>query len=146
MIKIYKKKAIPQSLELIRINDQYFNKYTVELLDERAEDIIWSIDRSKMIDKYYIESRFDGAKLNIDKLSTGCKTVLNIMYNPDKIFDISECGENALEIIYDLEQGNVYCEYPMIAFNITEAIVVDANGEQLFTDYEELKEWGKDED
>ncbi|WP_049962255.1 hypothetical protein [Oribacterium sp. FC2011] len=71
MIKIYKKKAIPQSLEMIRINDQYFNKYTVELLDERAEDIIWSIDRSKMIDKYYIESRFDGAKLNIDKLSTG---------------------------------------------------------------------------
>ena len=146
MIKIYKKKAIPESLELVKINDQYFNKYTAELLDERAADTIWKIDRSKMIDKYFIESRFDGTKLNIDKLSTGCKTALNIMYNPDKIFDISECGENALEVIYALEQGNVYCEYPMIAFNMTEVKAVDADGEHLFIDYEKLKEWWKDED
>ena len=146
MIKIYKKKAIPESLKLIKINDQYFNKYTVEMLDEKAADIIWEIDRSKMIDKYFIESRFDSTKLNIDKLSTGCKTALNIMYNPDKIFDISECGENALEVIYTLEQGNVYCEYPMIAFNMTEVKAVDADGEHLFTDYEELKEWWNDED
>ena len=146
MIKIYKKKAIPESLELIKINDQFFNKYTVEHLDERAADIIWGIDRSKMIDKYFIESRFDGTKLNIDKLSTGCKTALNIMYNPDKIFDILECGENALEMIYALEQGNVYCDYPMIAFNMTEVRAIDVNGEHLFADYQELKEWWKNED
>ena len=146
MIKIYKKKAIPESLELIKINDQFFNKYTVELLDEKAADIIWEIYRSNMIDKYFIESRFDSTKLNIDKLSTGCKTALNIMYNPNKVFDISECGENALEVIYALEQGNVYCEYPMIAFNMTEVKAVDADGAHLFTDYEGLKEWWKDED
>lgn len=145
MIKIYKKKAIPESLELIKINDQYFNKYTVELLDGRAADIIEKIDSSRMIDKFFIESRFDGTKLNIDKLSTGCKTALNILYNPDKIFDISECGENALEMIYAFEQGNVYCEYPMIAFNMTEVKAVDADGDHLFTDYEELKEWWKNE-
>ena len=145
MIKIYKKKAIPESLELIKINDQYFNKYTVELLDGRAADIIEKIDSSRMIDKFFIESRFDGTKLNIDKLSTGCKTALNILYNPDKIFDISECGENALEIIYAFEQGNVYCEYPMIAFNMTEVKAVDADGDHLITDYEELKEWWKNE-
>ena len=145
MIKIYKKKAIPESLELIQINDQYFNKYTAEMLDKRAADIIWKIDRSRMIDKFFIESRFDGTKINIDKLSTGCKTALNIVYNPNKIFDISECGENALEMIYALEQGNVYCEYPMIAFDMTEVKAVDADGEHLFTDYEELKEWWKNE-
>ena len=145
MIKIYKKKAIPKSLELIKINDQYFNKYTVELLDERAAYIIEKIDRSRMVDKFFIESRFDGTKINIDKLSTGCKTALNILFNPDKIFDISECGENALEIIYSLEQGNVYCEYPMIAFDMTAVKAIDADGEHLLTDYEELKEWWKNE-
>lgn len=145
MIKIYKKKAIPKSLELIKINDQYFNKYTAEMLDERAADTIWKIDRSRMIDKFFIESRFDGTKINIDKLSTGCKTALNIVYNPNKIFDISECGENALEMIYALEQGNVYCEYPMIAFDMTEVKAVDAEGEHMFTDYEELKEWWNNE-
>ncbi len=33
MIKIYKKKTLPKGIEVIRINDVYFNKYTSELLD-----------------------------------------------------------------------------------------------------------------
>lgn len=145
MITIYKKNAFPEEKEFIRINDIYFNKYTVEMLDNKAADIIWKIDQSKMKDKYSIESRFDGSKLNIDKLSTGCKTTLNILYNPDKIFDISECGENALEIIYKLPQGYVYCDYPMIAFNLERAEAVDKSGTHIFEDYEELKEWWENE-
>jgi len=58
-----------------------------------------------MLDKYAISSRFDGMKLNIDKLSTGCKTALNVLYNPDKVFDIRECGDNALDVIYALPCG-----------------------------------------
>ena len=69
------------------------------MIDDRAGSVIEHIDKSKLLDKYYIASRFDGTKLNIDRLSTGCKTALNIMYNNDKVFDVSECGENALEVI-----------------------------------------------
>ena len=146
MITIYKKDAIPENREIIRINDVYFNKHTAELLDEKAEIIIMQIDKSKLLEKYAIGSRFDGTRLNIDKLSTGCKTVLNIMYNPEKIFDICECGENALEEIYKLDKGKVYCDYPMIAFDMEEAKGIDAKGEHVFTDYEELREWWKNED
>ena len=145
MIIVYKKKAIPSDLELIEINDLFFNKYTVELLDDKARAIISSIDKSEFIDKYSIGSRFDGTRLNIDKLSTGCKTTLNILYNPDKVFNISECGENALDIIYSLERGNVYCDYPMISFNMVEVGAMDSEGYHIFKDYEELKEWWKNE-
>lgn len=146
MITVFKKKAIPKNKELIKINDLYFNKYTSAKLDKRAEEIIDRIDSSKMIDQYAISSRFDGTRLNIDKLSTGCKTVLNVMYNPDKIFDVSECGENALEAIYSQEAGNITCDYPMIAFNMQEVEAVDSSGSHIISDYEALKEWWKDED
>ena len=129
-----------------RLNDTFFNKHTAEMLDQRAESIILKIDESRMIDKYSIASRFDGTRLNIDKLSTGCKTTLNIMYNPDRIFDVSECGDNALEVIYSLKEGKIYCEYPMIAFNMEKAEAVDAAGRHVFTDYEGLREWWNDED
>ena len=103
MITVYKKKSISRKMIVEKFNDTFFNKHTTEMLDERADSIISQIDKSRMIDKYSIASRFDGTRLNIDKLSTGCKTALNIMYNPDRIFDVSECGENALEVIYTLK-------------------------------------------
>ncbi len=145
MIKIYKRKGIPDSMELIDINDQYFNKYTADKLDENASEIIEKIDKSKMIDKYSISSRFDGTKLNIDKLSTGCKTVLNIMYNNEKVFNVAECGENALSVIYALKHGNIFCDYPMIAFDMKNVEAIDSKGTHVFSDYEELKAWWKNE-
>lgn len=145
MVTVYKRKSIPKTVDVIKINDVYFIKNTSEMLDEKAEEIIWKIDQSKMIDRYTISSRFDDTGLNIDKLSTGCKTALNILYNPDKIFDVSECGENALEVIYSLKSGKIYCDYPMIAFDMQEVEGIDSSGSHIFNDYEKLREWWKDE-
>ena len=146
MITVYKNSAIPVTEEVVKFNDIYFNKYTADLLDDRARDIIKQIDQTEMLGKYAIESRFDGTKLNIDKLSTGCKTALNVMYNPNNIFDICECGENALEVIYGMDAGKVYCEYPMIAFTMEKVQGIDNNGIHEFDDYEDLRTWWKNED
>ena len=146
MITVYKKKSVPKAVGVIKTNDVYFNKYTSEMLDKKADEIIRKIDHSRMIDRYTIASRFDGTRLNIDKLSTGCKTALNILYNPDKIFDVSECGENALEVIYSLKSGKIYCDYPMIAFDMKEVEGIDPSGSHVFRDYEDLKAWWKNED
>jgi hypothetical protein len=143
MITVFKKKNIPY--ELILLNDIYFNKYTVERLDSYAKDVVASIDSSELIDNYTMKARFDGTVMNTDKLSSGCKTVLNIMYNTDKVFDLRECGENALDMIYSLDDGNVYCEYPMISFAMKEVKVFDSKGERVICDYDELKEWWQDE-
>ena len=58
------------------------------------------IDGSELLSKYKIRSRFEDITLNTDQLSTGCKTVLNVLYFPDKVFCLKECGNNALEILY----------------------------------------------
>ena len=145
MITVYRKKSVPKSKELIELNDVFFNKYTVSLLDDRAKEIIAKIDRSEMLSQYAIRSRFDGTTLNIDKLSTGCKTALNIMYNPDKIFDIRECGDNALDVIYALPDGNVVCDYPLISFDMFSVNVFDNKGVREISSYEDLKEWWTDE-
>ena len=46
----------------------------------------------------------------------------------------------------DLKEGKIYCDYPMISFSMEKAEAVDAAGRHVFTDYEELREWWKDED
>ena len=86
MITIFKsKKDIPQSMEYIELNDLFFNQNTAILIDEKAEQIIETIDDAKLISKYKICSKFNDVILDIDKLSTGCKTVLNVLYHPDKV-------------------------------------------------------------
>ena len=133
-------------MEYVELNDIYFNKNTVLKLDEQAKEIIEQIDGAKLIGKYKIESRFNGVTLDIDCLSTGCKTVLNVLYFPDKVFCLKECGENALEILYHLENGFVYSDYAIIPFDLEKVKVISGMQSRIIDDYEELKEWWEDEE
>ena len=104
MITIFKnKKDIPLNKEYIELNDIFFNQNTATKLDDRAEKYVQMIDGSELLSKYKIRSRFEDITLNTDQLSTGCKTVLNVLYFPDKVFCLKECGNNALEILYGFE-------------------------------------------
>ena len=121
MLTIYKnKKDIPSDKEYVELNDLYFNMNTSSLLDERAKSIIEAIDR--------------------------CKTVLNVLYNPEKVFCLKECGENALDVLFGFEKGAVYSDYPIIPFDF-EKVAVFSDGEiKVIDDYEELKEWWSNAD
>ena len=77
---------IPQDLEYVELNDIYFNQNTARKLDDRAQKVIEIIDEAKLISKYKICSKFNDIVPDVDKLSAGCKTVLNVLYNPDKVF------------------------------------------------------------
>lgn len=146
MLTIYKNKNdIPKEIEYIELNDLFFNKNTAIKLDERAERIIEQIDESKLAGKFKIVSKFNGVILDIDCLSTGCKTVLNVMYFPDKVFCLKECGENALEVLYSLENGAVYSDYALIPFDMKSVEAVTGTEKMVIDDYEELKEWWSDE-
>ncbi len=146
MITVYRnKKDIPDRSEYIQLNDVYFNEITFDLLDSRAKGIIQEIDSSELVGKYKIKSRFGDDILNIDKLSSGCKTVLNVLYSPDKVFWIMECGENALEVLFRLEAGCVYCETPMIPFEFPPVNACSKKEKQIISDYEELKAWWQNE-
>ena len=146
MITIFKNKLdIPNDMEYIELNDLFFNQNTSVLIDKRAEKFIETIDDAKLIGKYKILSRFDDVAIDIDRLSAGCKTVLNVLYYPDKVFCLKECGNNALEILYHLEKGYVYSEYALIPFTIDSVMVETRSMKKIISDYEELKEWWEDE-
>lgn len=44
----------------------------------------------------------------IRNLSSGCKTLLNIMMNPNMVVNIDECGKNVLDIIFKMENISIY--------------------------------------
>ena len=147
MITIFKnKRDIPQDKEYVELNDIFFNQNTAGKLDGKAAKFIEQIDDSKLLSKYKIRSRFEDITLNTDQLSTGCKTVLNIFYYPDKVFRLKECGNNALEIVYGFEKGFVYSEYSMIPFDIEKVTVQTLNGNRIIDNYEDLKEWWENEE
>ena len=98
-----------------------------------------------MISKYRMKSRFSDIALDIDCLSTGCKTILNVFYFPDRVFGLKECGNNALNILYQLEKGYVYSEYALIPLEMNCVMVQDHMGKRMISDYEELKEWWQNE-
>ena len=133
-------------MDYVELNDVFFNQNTVSKLDDRANAIVEKIDASKLIGKYKIESKFNGVALDIDCLSTGCKTVLNVLYFPEKAFCLKECGDNALEVLYELEAGAVYSDYAIIPFDMKDVRVSDQNGIRVISDYEELKEWWNNEE
>ena len=83
--------------------------------------------------------------LNTDQLSTGCKTVLNVLYFPDKVFCLKECGNNALEMLYGFEEGYVYSEYAMIPFDMGR-VKVQTRECKVIEGYEKLKEWWENEE
>lgn len=142
MITIYKNKAdIPENAELVEWNDLFFNQNIIERLDMSAGDIIRKIDGAVLREDCRITSGINGDLLNIDKLSTGCKTALNIYYFPEKVFSLKECGDNALDEIYGYGTGQVYSEYPVITLFLESVQISDRNGKRVISDYEELKGW-----
>ena len=147
MITVFKnRKDIPSDMEYVEINDLFFNQNTVLKLDSRAKSIIEKIDDSHLIGKFKIESKFNDVILDIDHLSTGCKTVLNVLYFPKKVFCLKECGDNALEILYELKDGAVYSDYAIIPFDMDAVKVSDQNGIRIISDYYQLKEWWNNEE
>lgn len=134
MIMIYKdKQDIPLNMEYIELNDVFFNQNTVSRIDERAEKVIETIDEAKLIGKYKICSRFNEVALDIDRLSVGCKTILNVLYYPDKVFCLKECENNALEVLYGLEDGYVCSDYAMIPFDMDSVVVQTKTGKKGIT-------------
>ena len=71
---------------------------------------------------------------------------MNVVYYPDKVFCLKECGNNALEVLYGLEDGYVYSEYALIPFDMDAVVTQTKEGKKIISDYEELKEWWNNEE
>ena len=105
MIYVYTNKQ--DSENWILQNDWYFNLYTSnEKFTEEDRAVIWQIDHAKLTEetKYGLGT--------IRNLSSGCKTMLNVMKNPQKIVNADECGQNVLDILFSVDGISLYMSRP----------------------------------
>ncbi len=99
---------LPPYMEYIRYNDAFFNLNTKLYNDELTTSILASIDRASYVSpETFIGRNKTWGSLFKDNLSTGTKTLLNILQYPEKCFDVLECGNNALCFLRYIHTGNV---------------------------------------
>lgn len=96
MIDIYTERK--DSKDWIFYNDLYFNLNTGnEDMSQKEIDLIQQVDEAKLTPDKHIETKYGLG--TIQNLSSGCKTLLNIVKHSDKVVNVEECGPNVLRII-----------------------------------------------
>ena len=106
----------------VHASDTLFNKILMEF--EGAAPI-------PNINGFYM-SKFKGEPIRLSELSTGCKTILNTVFNPDKVFALTECGQNAISYLYNLDcDVHVFCEYLLTSINRSANIICYTQSEVI---------------
>lgn len=109
MIKLYNSDKYFRSNEIIIDNEAFFNNnISAKKFSQTSLDIIQRIDKAKLIDAKTGKIETPYGIASIKDLSTGCKTVLNLIFiteNPElypnvKAIKATECGWNALEELF----------------------------------------------
>lgn len=109
MIYLYTQKQNEPSW--IMRNDWYFNLYTGnQPLTKEEKEAVADIDGARVLDNMRIETEYGLG--TIRNLSSGCKTYLNILKNPEKVVCAEECGGNVLERIFKLDTARIYMDRP----------------------------------
>lgn len=109
MIDIYTEKK--ESPNWILKNDLYFNLYTSnEEMTEEDRKLIYQADDAVLTSDKHIETKYGLG--TIRNLSSGCKTLLNIVKHPDKVVCVEECGPNVLKLIFQMDNIKIYMSRP----------------------------------
>ena len=116
MIDIYTNKI--DSKDWILQNDLYFNLNT------------GNEDEAKLTPDKHIETKYGLG--TIRNLSSGCKTLINIVKHPDKVVNVEECGPNVLKIIFAMENIKIYMSRPTL-FDIPDNAKIRFNNSDIVT-------------
>ena len=137
MIDIYTNKI--NSKDWILQNDLYFNLNTGnEEMSQKEIDLIWQIDEAKLTPDKHIETKYGLG--TIRNLSSGCKTLINIVKHPDKVVNVEECGPNVLKIIFAMENIKIYMSRPTL-FDIPDNAKIRFNNSDIVTGSSGYNAW-----
>ena len=129
--------------DLILINDLFFDSDTNLNDSELTDKILITIDKAS----YNSELTFIGrtkelGALNKNMLSTGTKTLLNIIHHPDKCFSVCECGNNVLSLLPLITDGCLYWSIPVVTYEGDPTCDIVCNGKRYNNFYEFLESVG----
>lgn len=117
-LKIYRNDCIAlrnRASIIVFDNNGFFDSRTSILDDDISRDVLNIVERGIFSTSTTFISR-DGIELDKSCLSTGTKTLLNIIQHPDVCFDVSECGINALQFIPRIRNGIIIWRFPLIPY------------------------------
>lgn len=141
MIEIYTVKR--ESKDWILQNDLYFNLYTGnEEMSENERNLIWKIDEAKLTPDKHIETKYGLG--TIRNLSSGCKTLLNIVKHPEKVVCVEECGPNVLKVIFAMDKIKIYMSRPSFA-EIPDHAKIRFNDAEVVTGSTGYHSWWEEE-
>ncbi len=137
MIDIYTEKR--DSKGWILRNDLYFNLYTSnEVMSQNEINLIQRVDEAKLTPDKRIETKYGLG--TIRNLSSGCKTLLNIVKHPDKVVCVEECGPNVLRIIFTMDNIKIYMSRPTLV-DIPDDVQIRFNNSDIVTGSKGYNVW-----
>lgn len=98
-------------LDLMTVTSFYIFLDKIKVTPEMASAIL-TIEGGKYTEPNLFASKYYNMRdVSIEYISTGCKTVLNCLAFPDKVFFAEECGKNALKVLLQRKQASIYFDY-----------------------------------
>lgn len=129
MIYIYTEKQNDENW--ILLNDWYFNLNTGnQMFTDAEKEIVEKIDGAKISDDMHIETKYGLG--TIRNLSSGCKTYLNVVKNPEKIVSAEECGRNVLDLLFQMDEIHIFMSRPE-RFHIKDEVKICFNDKDIVT-------------
>lgn len=124
-------------------NDWYFNLYTSnEDFTEADRNLIWQVDNAKLTTDKKIETKYGIG--TVRNLSSGCKTLLNIVKNPHSVVNADECGKNVLDILFTMDNIRLYMSRPE-RISIADDIQICFNETDIVTGQRGYEHWWSEE-
>ena len=137
MIDIYTEKK--ESKDWIIQNDLYFNLNTGnEEMTQNEKELSQQVDNAKLTSDKHIETKYGLG--TIRNLSSGCKTLLNIVKHPDKVICVEECGPNVLKIIFTMDNIKIYMSRPSLT-DIPDSAKLRFNDSDIVTGSKGYNAW-----
>ena len=141
MIDIYTEKK--ESKDWIIQNDLYFNLNTGnEEMTPNEKELIQQVDDAQLTSDKHIETKYGLG--TIRNLSSGCKTLLNIVKHPEKVVCVEECGPNVLKIIFAMDNIKIYMSRPTLA-DIPDAAEIRFNDSDIVIGSKGYNAWWEKE-
>lgn len=134
------------SCEIVRDNEILFATTKLTGLVEEKE-AIRLLEEGEWLDPYSFIDRF-GYKLPVNFLSMGCKTILNVLHNPEQWIDTLECGWNAISVLISIcREGKIIVDdqgVSLMTYGLNTDIEVEVDG-RVFRNTDDLNRYLKDE-
>lgn len=127
MLKIY----LTRPDNIIDFHDQWFDSKINKIdFDEDIINFIKQIDGVEYVGNHHIKAKYnENMTLYVRELSSGCKAAINVKCFPNIVFNVGQCGKNALSVILNFKKGNIHMPYFVIPPEFENEIEVEFRGQ-----------------